>query len=58
MEFVKVYVVMGHWKTLHNEELYDMHTWPNIIWLSRKMRLARPLERMRGEQKCTLGFGG
>ena len=44
--------VTGEWKKLHNEDLHDMYSSPNIIRLnkSRKMRWAGHVARM-GESK-------
>jgi hypothetical protein len=44
--------VTGHWRKLHNEELHNLYSSPNIIRMinSRTMRLARGLARM-GEKR-------
>jgi len=45
------------WRKLHNEELNDLYSSPNIIRVikSRKMRWAVEVARMRREEVCT-GF--
>jgi hypothetical protein len=42
-------VVMGDWRKLHNEELHNLYSWPNIIRMikSRRMRWAGHVVRMR-----------
>jgi hypothetical protein len=39
------------WRKLHNEELNDLYSLPNIVWLikSRRMRWAGHVARMREE---------
>ena len=40
--------VRGEWKKLHNEELHDKYSLPNIVWVikSRGMRWAGHVARM------------
>jgi hypothetical protein len=52
--------VTGEWRRLHNEELYDLYSSPNIIWVikSRRMRWAGHVARMgegRGAYRILVG---
>jgi hypothetical protein len=52
--------VTGEWRRLHNEELNDMYSSPNIIWVikSRKMRWTGHVARMgegRGAYRILVG---
>jgi len=49
--------VTGEWRKLHNEELSDLYTLPNIVRLvkSRRMRWAGHVARMGQGEGCT-GF--
>jgi hypothetical protein len=49
--------VAGEWRKLHNEELNDLNSLPNIVWVvkSRRMRLAGRVARMGRGEVCT-GF--
>jgi hypothetical protein len=51
--------VMGEWRKLHNEELRDLYSLPNILRVikSRRMRWAGHVTRM-GEWRCARGSGG
>ena len=49
----------GEWRKLHNEELCDLYSLPNIVRVvkSRRMRWAGHVARM-GEGRGAQGFGG
>jgi len=49
--------VTGKWRKLHNEELSDLYSLPNILWVvkSRRMSFARHVARMGRGELCT-GF--
>jgi hypothetical protein len=50
---------MGDWRKLHNEELQNLYSSPNIIRMikSRRMRWAGHVARMGGD-KCLQDIGG
>jgi len=52
--------VTGEWRKLHNEELNDLYSLPNIVWvvISRRMRWAGHVARMgegRGVHRVLVG---
>jgi hypothetical protein len=49
--------VMGGWRKLHNEELRDLYSSPNIIRIikSRRMRWAGHISRMGGKREMRIG---
>jgi hypothetical protein len=51
--------VTGEWRKLHNEELNDLYSLPNNVWVvkSRRMRWAGHVARM-GEGRGVQGVGG
>ena len=52
--------VTGEWRKIHNEELNDLYSLPNIVRVikSKRMRWAEHVARMRGEERCIQGFDG
>ena len=52
--------VTGEWRKLHNEELRDLHSLPNIVQVvkSRRMRWAGHVARMGGGERSAQDFGG
>ena len=51
---------MGEWRRLHNEELNDLYSSPNIVWVikSRKMRWAGHVARVGEERVVYRGLVG
>jgi hypothetical protein len=51
---------MGGWRKLHNEELHNIHSLPNIIknYEVKGSEIGRHVARMRGENECIYGIGG
>ena len=49
--------VTGKWRKLHNEDLNDLYSSPNIVWVIKwkRMRWAGHVARTGGQQVCT-GF--
>jgi len=51
--------VTGYWRQLHNEDLNDLYSLPNIRVIKlRRMRWTGQVARMGGEERCMQGFGG
>jgi hypothetical protein len=52
--------VTGEWRKLHNEELNDLYSLPNIMRVvkSRRMRWAGHVALMGAGESCAQGFGG
>jgi hypothetical protein len=51
----------GSWRKLHNDELHDLYSSPNIVWVikSRRLRWAGHVARMgRGDVLTGFRFGG
>jgi hypothetical protein len=46
--------VMGDWRKLHNEELHNLYSSPDIIRMikSRRMRWTGNVAQMGGEEEC------
>jgi hypothetical protein len=53
--FVKVDIVTGHWKILHNEELYNLRSWPNI-WVIHNDQMGETSGTHAGQTEIYTGF--
>ena len=52
--------VTGEWKKLHNEELNDLYSLPNIVRVvkSRRIEMGRACGAYGGGYRCAQGVGG
>ena len=52
--------ITGKWRKLHNGELSDLYSLPNIVRVvkSRRMKWAGHVARMGGRERCAQGSGG
>ena len=52
--------VTGEWRRLHDKELNDLYSLPNIVWVikSRRMRWAGHVARMGEERVCVGSWWG
>jgi hypothetical protein len=46
------------WRTLHNEELRDPYSVPNIIRVIKTNEVGRGMCHVRGQERCIQGSGG
>jgi hypothetical protein len=44
--------VTGDWRKLHNEELHNLYSSPNIIIMLKSRRMDRTCGTHRGEEEC------
>jgi hypothetical protein len=44
--------VMGEWIKLHNEELHNLYSSPNIIRMTKSRRIGRACSTSGGEEEC------
>jgi hypothetical protein len=52
--------ITGEWRKLHNEELNDLYSLPNIVRVVKikKNETGRACGAYRGGERCAQGFGG
>jgi hypothetical protein len=52
--------IVGGWRKLHNEELYNLYSWPNVIIMIKSARVrwagnVAPMEAKRNEYTILVG---
>ena len=54
------HISTGEWRKLHNEELSDLYSLPNIVRVvkSRRMSVGGACGAYRGGESCAQGSGG
>jgi hypothetical protein len=50
--------VTGKWRKIHNVELSDVYSSPNIIWLIKKNEMGRACGTFGRQESCSHGFSG
>jgi len=50
--------VTWKWKRLHNEELYDLYSSPNVMQVIKSNEMGGACDMYGGQKRCKQGFGG
>jgi len=50
--------VTGEWRKLHSEELNDVYSSPNIVWVIKSRRMIWAVHVAHMWERCIQGFGG
>jgi hypothetical protein len=50
--------VTGEWRKLHNEQLNDLYSLPNIVRVVKSRRMRWACGAYGGGERCAQGFGG
>ena len=49
--------ITGEWRKLHNEELSDLFSLPNVVWVVKSRRMGRTCGAYGGRERCAQGSG-